>query len=71
MASNRRISKGIRQSFIRNALDNGYSKHDAKRLFKEVWKLSRLQEKEARRLGIPMEGAWWVNLDNERLGMMV
>jgi hypothetical protein len=70
--NNRKQKKGIKMYFIWNCIENnGYTKHEARRLFKYVRKLSHLQEREARRLKIPLEGAWWDKLDNERLKLLV
>lgn len=65
--SDRRIKKGIKTTFILNMMDNGMARRDAARLFRKVRKLSWLQKSEARRLNIPMEGAWWEKMDDERL----
>ena len=57
------MKKGIKMSFIRTARENGDTKRGARRLFRKVRKLSRLQKREARRLGIPLDGAWWEKID--------
>lgn len=49
--NNRKMKKGIKMSFIRTACENGYTKHDARRVFKGLRRLKWQQNREERKYG--------------------